>query len=359
MTSNESAVVTGIAPSSESRALVAKRFRHLLEAGAKLKPVGAAKRDPAILLSRRYTPRHSVSLFGTTLFLADYSFDEALGFFVGYVAAGEAAGRRVRSLHPRIFYKDSSLMWRVASHYIHDELEYWIGKGDTREIKSADGELVESVEETANLPYELQGALDEVSRRTKRKRDDNAVELIVRQAPSGRVEPYPDFTAPRRKAAERGRINGGRRVAMFGKTGDPKSLRFVRGYEPDLKNGIVEVFHAHSKFFGGALDKYRILSANQRIQYLFYSSPTHTWINPPQALTTELSTFGVRVDDVQVHDDLVVPGYEYHEPGHSQIPSGFAGKPHPKDPHRADARAWLDRLPVIIEFKRRVLGRRK
>lgn len=355
MPTQSSNIVSGVMPSDLTRTQVARRFRALLEAGARLKPAGRAKDDPEVLLSRRYTPRHTVELFDTTYFLADYLYDDALGFFLGYVVQGLAAGKRVRSIHPRIFYKDSSLMWRVASHYIHDEYEYWIGKGDTREVEFDDGVLVESLEETTNLPYEVQAAFDDCSRRTKRKRDDEAIELVVRQARSGRVEPFGDFTRPRRVANATGRIHGGRKVATFGRRGDPDTLRFARGYEPDLKEGVVGVTHTKSKFFGGDLAKYRVLSANRRIQYLFFHSPTHIWINPPQALSTELSTYGVRVHDVEVHEDLVVPGYEYHEAGHSQIPDGFAGEPHPMDPHRADASAWLERLPIIRAFRREVL----
>ena len=54
---------------------------------------------------------------------------------------------------------------------------------------------------------------------------------------------------------------------------------------------------------------------------------------PPQALTTELSSFGVRTIDVEAADDLCVPAMEYHylddweDPPvlYSQIPAGFAG----------------------------------
>ncbi|MEX1023945.1 MAG: hypothetical protein WD226_02605, partial [Planctomycetota bacterium] len=311
-------IVTGIVPDPAAPASITRRFRALLEHGARLAPVGRAKDSPEVLLARPYLPRHAIELFGATYFLSDFLFDDALGFFVGYVALTP----KPRTLWPRIFYKDSSLTWRVASHFIHDEDEYWIGKGDVTVVPLEEGELVTSVEETANLPFEIQGAFDAVSRRTRRRRAEDAVELVVREAPSGRIEPYADFTKPRRRAAEHARVNGGRRVATFGREGDPSTLRFVRGYQPDFEHGTLEVFQSNSKFFGGELAKYRVLSANRRIQYLVFESPTQVWLNPPQTLSHELSSFGVRVDDVLVHDDLCVPGYEYHEPGHSQIPGG-------------------------------------
>ena len=92
--------------------------------------------------------------------------------------------------------------------------------------------------------------------------------------------------------------------------------------------------------YGGRLERYRILSANRRIQYLFFSGPLQVWIIPPQATTTVLSSFGVRTVDVVVDDDLCCPGYEYHflddtvDPPefYSQIPEGYAGDGRPPRP---------------------------
>ncbi len=349
-------LVSGVGPEPATPAQVARRFADLIVGGARLRPAGCARRDPERLL-QRYRPRHEIRLFDTTYFLGDQRYNEALGFFVGFVVRREPDGRPARAIHPRIFYKDSSLVWRVASHFVHDEDEYWIGKGDVRWVRSAGEEWLTSAEETTNLPFEVQHAFDLASRARKRIRDHDAVELLLREGPSGRIAPYADFVSPRRRAAARSRIHGGRPVARFTRQGDPTSLRFASGFEPDFADGLIEEARSFSKFFGGRLRKLRILSRNRRIQYLFMASPTHVWINPPQTLTTELSSYGVRVDDVLVDEDLCVPGYEYHEPDEdSQIPAGYAGAPHPKDPHRADASAWIEALPVIQEFRARVLG---
>jgi len=98
-------------------------------------------------------------------------------------------------------------------------------------------------------------------------------------------------------------------------------------------------------------------SENGAIQYQFVASPTHVWLGPPQLLTTELSPYGVRTGDVHANEDLFLPGYEYHEDGASQIPAGFAGAPHPDNPDRADAAAWLEALPIVRAFRARVLRR--
>ena len=119
-----------------------------------------------------------------------------------------------------------------------------------------------------------------------------------------------------------------------------------------------------SRLYGGAITCYRILSKNRRVQYQFMAAPRHVWIIPPQALTTELSSYGVRTIDVRADDDLFMPGYEYHfvddeqDPPvfYSQIPEGFAGPASEHDDARADASPWLDRLPVVEAFREQVLG---
>jgi hypothetical protein len=354
----ETALVVGVAPQPLTPAQVARRFRGLLEAGARLEPAGSARRRPRVLLGPRYLPRYEVRLFGASYFLADFRFDDSVGFFVGYVVLGHRGGERVQSIWPRLFYKDSSLLWRVASHFVRRDGDVWIGKGEVRVEQHGDWVDRHSAEETTNLPYELGFALDELSRRAKRRRDDAALALVVRQAPAGRLEPYADFSAPRRRAAARHLEHGGRSVAHFVRKRDPTSLRFARGYEPDFRRGIVERGTSASAFFGGRVEKLRVLSSNGRVQYLFLVSSTHVWIGPPQLLSTELSSYGVRTHDVRADEDAFVPGFEYHDDTSSQIPAGFAGAPHPEHPDRADASAWLDALPVIRAFRTEVLGRR-
>ena len=180
--------------------------------------------------------------------------------------------------------------------------------------------------------------------------------------PANRMAPYADFTGPRRRAMSdpRNRVNRGRPIARFARASDPSSLRFVKGYEPDFGRGVLEVHKLESRMYGGLIRKHRILSRNRRIQYQFIAGPRQVWIVPPQALTTELSSYGVRTVDVEAPEDLCVPGYEYHyldgDELHTQIPEGFAGAPSEVDPSRADAAAWLDQLPVIREFRKALLS---
>ncbi len=352
-------LVKGVLAEPLTPAQIARRFRGMIEGGARLVPAGKGHRRPALLLSPRYLPRHEIRLFDASYFLGDYRFDDSVGFFVGYVVLGERSGNWDGAIWPRVFYKDSSLLWRVASHLVKDGGSVWIGKGDTRVEERGEWVYQHSAEETANLPYELQFALDELSRRGKKLRDTAAMELIVRAAPRGRIEPYVDFCAPRRNAAARHREHGGRPVARFLRKGDPASLRFARGYEPSFARGILEQDTSSSAFFGGPVKKMRVLATNRRIQYLFLAAPAHVWIGPPQLLTTELSSYGVRTLDVLADEDLFLPGYEYHEEAQSQIPAGFAGAPHPDNPDRADAAAWLEALPVIRAFRAEVLRQRR
>jgi len=361
------AVVPSVRPADRTPAQVARELRALLDGGARLAPAGAARRRPRRLLSNGYTPRYRLDLFDTRFYLTNARQNEDIRFFVAYVRQ-DPRGGRARCVYPRIFYKDVSLVWRSASHYVRSDHENWIGKGEARIVPLDGEEEVFSDEATTDLPLEIQTALESLLRRIRRiPRDDSVIDLILRRGPDQRIEPYRDFIEPRRRARadRRNLVHGGRSVARFTRPNDPASLRFARGYEPDLTDGIVEVSRSTSRLYGGAVHRYRILSSNRRIQFLFLAAPRHVWIGSCQATTTELSSYGVRTIDVVVDDDLLVPGYEYHfvdgdgEEAElvSQIPEGFAGEPSETDPHRADASAWLDRMPVIREFRRRVLVR--
>ncbi len=327
-----------------------------------LRPCGEAKDDPVgMLLSGGYTPKYRVDVFDTRFYLTNALQNSALRFLVAYVVQGRTPRPR-GPIHPRIFYKDISLVWRAASHLLSSEDDFWIGKGDVRER----GELVESVESTSDLPLEAQAALETLNRKLVRVRTDvDALYLVLRRGTPGRIEPYPDFTAPRRRAASNraNLIHGGQSIAWFRRQNDPSSLKFAPGFEPDFDRGFVDRSTSTSAMYGGPLQRFRILSKNGKIQYMFFAGARHAWIIPPQALTTELSSFGVRTIDVLADEDLFVPGYEYHyfaedadpEEHFTQIPEGFAGAPCLHDPDRADASAWLDALPVIREFRKKIL----
>ncbi len=354
-------IATSPLPAELSPARVAREFRALLDDGVALRPAGEAGDDPEQLLRRGYTPKHKVELFGNVFYLTNALQNPALRFVVAYVLPPGSG--RTRAIYPRIFYKDVSLIWRAVSHVVWNDEEFWIGKGDITVVTRGSEEDVFSAEETTDLPLELNAALELINRGTTNVRTDTvALELVVRNAPTGRLEAYADFTSPRRRARadRRNLVNGGRSIARFTRRDDPASLHFVRGYEPDFKSGLIEAIPSRSSMYGGVLCRYRILSRNRRVQYMFFDTNTHVWLIPAQALTTELSTFGVRTIDVIADERLYVPGFEYHytddesDPPElvSQIPAGFAGAQSVHDDSRADASAWIERLPVVREFRR-------
>jgi hypothetical protein len=361
-TIQETRIVPSVAPAPLAPARVAREFRRLLEDGVRLHVAGGLRHRPERLLSLGYVPRFRIDLFDTRYYLTRPRQNYYLRFFVAYVVQG-------RDAWARIFYKDAALVWRSGSHVGRLAGAFWIGKGDTYTVVDETSETTYSREETTDLPFEIQGAVEDLNRMPGRiPNDDTVIERVLRRVPEGRIEPYRDFLAPRRRAqAEpRNRIHGGRPVAWFTRAGDPTSLCFAPGYEPDFARGILEEGAFTSRLYGGALRRFRILSRNRRIQYLFFAGPRQAWIIPPQALTTELSSYGVRTVDVSADEVLFVPGYEYHflDDSHdppvlySQIPEGFVGAASEVDDARADASPWLDRLPVIREFRRVVLARR-
>lgn len=362
-------IVPSVAPADRTPRQVAQEFHKLLDSGAKLRPAGEAKDDPTGLLSSGYTPKYEISLFDTRFFLTNVRQNPALRFFVAYVVQRHPQTGRTE-IFPRIFYKDLSLIWRAASHVIATDGDFWIGKGDVKVLARGGYEITECVESTTDLPFEMQTALETLNRKTRHAlNDEEALYLLLRSAPSSRTAPYRDFTEPRRKAAadRRNLINGGRSIAWFTRKNDPTSLKIVDGFEPDFANGIVEVSELKSAMYGGNLQRFRILSRNRKVQYLFVAAPKHVWIIPPQAITTELSSFGVRTIDVVADEDLFVPGFEYHyfdeeadsSEHFSQIPEGYAGELCEHDNDRADASAWLDPIPVIREFRRKVMGSKR
>jgi hypothetical protein len=347
---------------------VTAQFNRLLEDGATLRPAGTAKRTPGILFKKGYVPKYRIDLFDTRYYLADVRQNPSLRFFVAYVVQAKKNGKI--DIYPRIFYKDVSLVWRSASHLVKSEVETWIGKGDCISVIEDGEETLTTAEETSDLPLEIQSALETLVRATRKvRRDDVAMELVLRRGADDRIEPFRDFSEPRRRAQAdpRNLINGGREIARFTRKNDPSSLVFTKGFEPDFKGGILEQGTLSSRLYGGKIHRYRILSRNKLIQYLFFAGPKHVWIIPPQATTTQIMSYGVRTIDVKAAEELCVPGFEYHYIDDSedppelvtQIPPGFVGEPSEVDDSRSDASAWLDKLPVIKEFRRTVLSKRR
>ena len=124
----ERRIVTGVLPRDMSERRVAAEVAALLAAGVKLKPAGAAKRRPSMLFAAGYAPRYRIDLFDTVYYLSNLRVDRNFRFFVAYVRLAT----KPREIYPRIFYKDSSLIWRSPSHYIRSATENWIGKGDLK-----------------------------------------------------------------------------------------------------------------------------------------------------------------------------------------------------------------------------------
>jgi len=354
------AIVPDALPTRMSDAQVRREFVDLVDNHAKLVCVGDARHHPRQVL-RGNLPTSKLELFNTTFYLTGPRQNPDLRFFVAYVMPAPTA--RKPSVYARIFYKDNSLIWRVASHMFSGDGDFWIGKGDSRIVLERNWKREYSNESTTDLPLEMQSALEALNHQGKVRRARTIVQQIVRRASRNRIRAFDDFTKPRRQAEARpgGRINGGRRIARFTKPGDPTSLVIVHGYEPDFANGLVGYWRHRSRFYGGMIRRYRVLSVNRKIQHLFFLSPRHAWMIPPQTLTTELSSYGVRTIDVPVDDNAYLPGYEYHfveddDSGnpqlYSQIPEGYAGARHPNDESRVDASPWLDKIPLMAEFRR-------
>jgi hypothetical protein len=366
---NSIVIPTEIVPSVNRIAMaprqVEREFNKLVSSGLKIRVAGTARQDPTRLFSAGLRPKHKIALFDTVFYLTNARQIPELRFYVGYVVQPNSKSGKLE-IFPRVFYKDLSLAWRSASHFTLTDDEIWVGKGDVREEIQGEHEMVVSDEATTDLPLEMQTAMESLLAYSSRATGNgNILELVLRKSPGDRLEPYRDFLQPRQQAAANPRnlIYGGRSIARFRRKNDPTSLKIVKGFEPDFTDGVIEKSVSKSKLYGGKLRRFRILSTNRKVQYYFIAGPKHAWIFPPQAMTTELSSYGVRTISVVADDDLFVPGYEYHhyeETKHgvelySQIPNGFAGEFCPADDAKADASPWLDQIPVIRQFRSAVL----
>lgn len=348
-------LVGDIAADTTRPATVAKAFRERLRRGAMLYPAGTAKTQPLTLLTEGYGPRFRLQLFDVELYLGGPWQNEDLRYFVGYVIHPQQA----RKIFPRLLYKDVSLTWRCASHYVPSE--NWIGKGDLRVVMNAGVEHEESDEATTDLPLEIHAALEHLAKAAGRiPYDRAAVGMVLRNAPPGRLEPYADFLKPREQALRDRQwlVNGGRPIARFTRRNDPESLVFTAGFEPDLASGVLSHHAFKSSLYGGSIERFRVASRNRAVQYQFVVAPAHLWIASVQATTRALSTYALRVVDAVVDEALLLPGYEYHyredpddpESLYTQIPPGFAGAQSRVDPSRADAGPWLKRVPILQAF---------
>ncbi|MGI9238600.1 MAG: hypothetical protein ACR2QZ_14475 [Woeseiaceae bacterium] len=351
--------IPNVAAGTESARQVGAQFRRLLDSGHRLRADGQAKGAPEKLLLIGYTPKYRIDLFGASYFLCNQRDAEGLKVMPAYVlpAAPRQGGKA--AIFARVFYKDSSLVWRSASHYINTEDAHWIGKGAVRWTKKRGETGWNTAEETTNLPLEIQAALDEISQRGPRKHNDRRIlSLVLRNAPTNRIHPYQDFEAPRERAMRRkaNRIYNNRSVAWFTDEDDPGSLTFASGFEPDF-GALIDRSVSRSSMYGGKIEKFRIASRNRQIQYFFVAGPHHVWIVSPQPFTVALSSYGLRTIDAVVDEDLLIPGYEFYDNARTgelddQIPPGFAGPVCPVDPDRADASPWNEKLPVIRAFRR-------
>ena len=358
-------IVPSVSCADLSPRQIDREFRKIIGDWSTLRVAGKARNAPQLLWTMGLRPRHKIELFETRFYLTSVKQIPELRFVVAYVV--QPASSQRGHVSARIFYKDLSLTWRVASHFTLVDDELWVGKGDVRDASDDDYDIWLSDESTTDLPLEIQSAVESVLTHTRRPRGSQEIlDLILRQGPANRVEPYVDFTRPRIQAQANSDnlIHNNQPIAWFRQPGDPTSLKIVHGYEPDFKRGVIERSTSRSRLYGGTLRRFRILSCNQTIQYYFFAGRRHVWLLPPQATTTQLSSYGVRTIDVVADDDLFVPGYEYHhyeetERGvelYSQIPAGFAGHVCPVDDMKADATPWLDKIPLIQQFRREMLS---
>jgi len=269
-------------PSRSDRAprQIERAFRELLDAGVELRPTGKTRNRPARLLSLGYAPKHAIELFDTTFYLTNVRENFYVRFFVAYVVQPTRGRCQDRTSAILLQRRRAQLAFGVAHRA--SARRFLDRKGDVETV-------IQTVRSTSLARVDYRSA-DRNAARTRSAlpegEDDSdrrrRGELILRTAPgdaSSRTRLQRAASA--RQSEPRNLVNGGRSVAWFARKNDPTSLRFARGFEPDLDAGSWrQRNHEPSLWRSGPL--LPILSRNRRIQYLFMGAPRHVWIIPPQ-----------------------------------------------------------------------------
>ncbi|MDP3703201.1 MAG: cysteine peptidase family C39 domain-containing protein, partial [Candidatus Omnitrophota bacterium] len=282
-------------------------------------------------------PKHQVQ-FGQDHFYISDAFIDAGGrtAFLAYLLHRDSTtGQPV--IFVNAYYKSNSQnVWRAASHHAGP----WIGKGF--------GEAGQM------LPMELQSTFEHI---------------VASQRASQGVYEKPgrffdvlgfDVQGPMVSMV----VGGPNRVVIAelnhaGQTNPALAnhhINFRPGYEPDFHRGVVEHFQADNPVYS-KVTSYVILSANRQVQYLFnVDGAGRVWVGGVQGTSETLIRQGVRRDNLQyvVPEELLTPAFEYLK----QMPTGYleARNVHPRNLQYADASAFLNKISVIQEFRRHVLG---
>ncbi|MCX5701739.1 MAG: methyltransferase domain-containing protein, partial [Candidatus Omnitrophica bacterium] len=298
----------------------------------------------ADLLQNGFVPQYKISLNGMDYYLSKPYTSQRNGrpYFIGFLhRINPETG--VEEIFARTIYKSNSQnIWRIASS---EGPGGWIGKGLEDEM-------------TTNAPLEIQSSLEKLCL-------DNG-KLEIKEGFYDDLEKRADFKSPEEFnhtiLLHGEELNGGISIGSFAETGNPESYRFQNGFEPDFNNGVIEEFNTYSPIYGD-VESYRMLSNNKQVQFVFnVDRENRVWIGAVQSVTPRFTRFGVRADRIDIGAmemeniegvnrpvDILMPASEYD----TQIPKGYIGN-HKADRYY-DASPFIDKIPVIKEFRQKVL----
>ena len=238
------------------------------------------------------------------------------------------------------FYKSNSqAVWRVVSHELLEafatvmKMKGWLGKGIN--------------EFGQTLPVEIQDKLENILLAEKEPKIDETIfyAILGRGTTEGPLASE-IFTQKEMIKKEK--------EIIITKGDNPigRDFSFVEGYEPNFAN-VVDRYKSVNSIYG-EIEHYAVLSKNEEIQYLFnVDADGRIWIGTIQAVGIGLTRQGTRADTVilKFPKYLLMPAYEYPK----QIPYGYAGETHKKNPSYADATDYHNKIGIIKEFREKVL----
>ena len=257
----ETAILPGVQPDPRDPRALATEFRAALADGVRLRPSGEAKQDPTPAansplrgaLSHRPLPGSNLS--DRVPLRRQPEFHGRVRRTVGVLRSR----RRVRTTRGSST-KDSSLVWRVATHFVRSEDDNWIGKGDTkwelirrrRVLVQRGGDREPAFSRCRKRSTSLAGAARSHGGITTRSRSSCSAATEIAS------NPFAEFVTPRRRAAERYRIHGGKPIARFHSQGRSQHAALREGLRTGLPTrGWWTQSSSHSKLYGGPVTKFR------------------------------------------------------------------------------------------------------
>ncbi len=314
------------------------------------------------LMNAGFQPHYKIVVNGVAYYVSEpYTPSHGRASFVYYFYRKNPKTGEEEIFTRSVYRSNSQNVLRVASHRRPERR--WIGKGLGQATTTLPLELQSTFEkiyqtalskgklEKKEAFYEILRAKDSHMPADSFMKSMIAYERGEEAEQKDEKEPEEQILIGKFNEHDRDQIEFIKGEMIFPR-GIPETFGFTPGFEPDFENGVVETFETDNPVYGGKVTSYRIISKNKEAQYLFnVDMKGRVWIGDVQGTHSEITRFGVRKNTIYIPSDFLTPANEYE----SEIPEGYKGEWQHSD--YWDASAYIDKLPVVQEFRDKVLNK--